>query len=159
MNNLHCRKDARWGEKGQDAGDVTQKVSEKQWTGRKARLHLHVRKIVITRAEKESAVWKWGSSRVKLQIDIAVLRVLQLCLSGHQGIYVVKENRWEKKISASSMRFDQIKVNKMKADLEKKPTTPQHSGRLHFRIDENASSKDHASIIPLESWPGVGGMF
>lgn len=35
-----------------NAGDVTQKVGEKQSMGRKAGLHLHVQRVMVTRAEK-----------------------------------------------------------------------------------------------------------
>lgn len=62
-------------------------------------------------------------------------------------IYVVKENRLEKKISVNSTGFAQIKVNKMRADLK----NSLHSGPLHSRIDEHAMTHDHGSLIPSVS--------
>lgn len=118
--------DADWkrGERGEDAGDVTQNVGEKQSMGRKAGL------VAFTCSKNRDNQSREGIHGAKMGHQQGEITNRHCCSVGSAAlsqwapracIYVVKENRLEKKISVNSMGFAQIKVNKMRADLEKKP--------------------------------------
>lgn len=117
MNYSDWLKDVCWlgrGGRAENAGDVTQKVGEKQSMGRKAGLHLHVRKVMGSRAEKGFPVWKWGNSRAKLQIASTVLRVLLLCHRGHWGPASMLQRKIGSKRKSQQVQQDLIRSKSTK---------------------------------------------